>query len=51
MMRRIVIIGTSKITKGWKISLLKDVRTELQVSMGDKVVFIKKNGKIIIEKA
>lgn len=46
-----MIIGTSKVTKGWKISLLKDVRTELRVSMGDKVVFLKKNGKIIIEKA
>jgi len=46
-----MVIGVSKITKGWKISLLKDVRTELRVAMGDKIVFVKKNGKIIIEKA
>lgn len=45
------IMGTTKLTKGQKISLIKDVREKLQVEEGDKLVYKKdEEGRIIIEK-
>lgn len=45
------LLGTTKVTKGWKISLIKEVRKELDdAGIGDHIVFRKKNGKVFIEK-
>ena len=45
------ILGTSKISTGRKISLLKDIADKLNADVGDDVVFYEENGKIFIEKA
>lgn len=45
------IIGTAKISAGWKISLLKEIAEQMDAKIGDKVVYIEEDGKILIEKA
>ena len=50
------ILGTTKITDRWRISLIKAVREEFDdadepVDIGDLVVFKKKDGHIVIEPA
>ena len=50
------ILGTTKVTDRWRISLIKAVREELDesdrgVEIGDRIVFKLKDGKIIIEPA
>ena len=45
------IIGTTKLSKDGKISLIKNARTILNVTSGDIIVFSQdKQGKIIITK-
>lgn len=45
------IIGTTKVTKGSKISLIKDVKDELDAEEGDKIVYKEEEGRIVLEKA
>lgn len=46
------IIGTSKVTKGSKISLIRDVKEKLDAEIGDKIVYKEdEDGRIIVEKA
>ncbi len=45
------LIGISKVAVGWKISLLRDVAEKLKAAIGDKIVFIEEDNKIVIEKA
>lgn len=56
MSERERILGTTKVTDRWRISLIKAVREELaeggtNVEIGDRVVFKAKDGKIVIEPA
>jgi AbrB family looped-hinge helix DNA binding protein len=44
-------LGSSKITRQYQISLPADVRTKLDVSLGDHVIFVEdKDGRLIITK-
>lgn len=50
------ILGTTKVTDRWRISLIKAVREELEeggesIQIGDRVVFKIRNGEILIEPA
>lgn len=45
------ILGTSKVSTGRKISLLKNIASKLKADVGDDIVFYEDNGKIVIEKA
>ena len=45
------IIGLSTTTSKFMVTLTKEVREKLGVKAGDKVVFIEKDGEIIIRKA
>lgn len=50
------ILGTTKVTDRWRISLIKAVREELDaagtpVDIGDRVVFKMREGEIVIEPA
>jgi len=50
------ILGTTKVTDRWRISLIKAVREEFEaadepVEVGDLVVFKKKDGQIVVEPA
>ncbi len=45
------LIGMSKVAVGWKVSLLKEVAEKLKANIGDKIIFIEEDGKIVIEKA
>lgn len=45
------ILGTSKISTGRKISLLKGIADKMKAGVGDEVVFYEENGRIFIEKA
>lgn len=50
------ILGTTKVTDRWRISLIKAVREEfdeadIPVELGDRVVFKIKDGDIVIEPA
>ena len=38
------------VTRKFQITLTKDVRDKLKVKEGDKIVFIEKNGDIVIRK-
>ena len=46
------VIGTTRVTKGWKISLLKDARDILDADLGDKLVYYEgeKKGEVILKK-
>lgn len=44
------LLGTTKVTEGWKISLIKEVRKELKGgNVGDHIVYRKKDGDIVLE--
>lgn len=50
------ILGTTKVTDRWRISLIKAVREEFEdgasdVEIGDRIVYRKEDGKVIIEPA
>lgn len=50
------ILGTTKITDRWRISLIKAVREEFEqegtdVAVGDRVVYKLRDGQIVIEPA
>lgn len=50
------ILGTTTITQRWRISLIKAVREEFAedgeaVEEGDRLVFKKRDGEIIVEPA
>jgi len=52
------IVGTTKVTAGWKIALLKDVKELLEkgsreeLSIGDTVVyFVNEKGDVILRRA
>lgn len=50
------ILGTTKVTDRWRISLIKAVREEFEaeddpIEVGDLVVFKKKDGAIVVEPA
>lgn len=42
------VVGTSKISKNNKITLVKEVTSTLNVEEGDLVIFVKENGRIYI---
>lgn len=44
------LLGTTKVTEGWKISLIKEVREELgDADVGDHIVYRKKGDDIVVE--
>ncbi|MFC7046484.1 hypothetical protein ACFQH6_14695 [Halobacteriaceae archaeon GCM10025711] len=50
------ILGTTKVTDRWRISLIKAVREEFEaageeVEVGDRLVFKQRDGRIIVEPA
>jgi hypothetical protein len=50
------ILGTTKVARRWRISLIKAVREELgdgeeEPEIGDRIVFRKKDGEIVIDLA
>ena len=45
------ILGTSKVSSGRKISLLKGIADKMKADVGDEVVFYEENGRVFIEKA
>lgn len=50
------ILGTTKVTDRWRISLIKAVREEFEdagvdVAVGDRVVFKARDGEIVVEPA
>ena len=50
------ILGTTKVTDRWRISLIKAVREELQdqgydVEVGDRLVYKIRDGEIVVELA
>ena len=51
-----LILGTTKVTDRWRISLIKAVREELEeegydVEVGDRLVYKVEDGQIILEPA
>lgn len=45
------ILGTSRVSSGRKISLLKKIADKFKCAEGDEIVFYEENGKVFIEKA
>lgn len=50
------ILGTTTVSDRWRISLIKDVRKEfanegIEVAEGDRLVYKRRDGKIVIEPA
>lgn len=50
------ILGTTKVTDRWRISVIKAVREELaadgqEIEIGDRLVYRIKDGQIILEPA
>jgi len=50
------ILGTTKVTDRWRISLIKAVREEFdaegeEIEIGDLLVFKRRDGEILIEPA
>lgn len=50
------ILGTTKITDRWRISLIKAVRDELEadeepIEIGDRIVFKRRRDAVVIETA
>ena len=52
------IVGTTKVTAGWKIALLKDVKELLEkgsrerLKIGDTIVyFVSEKGEVLLRKA
>ena len=44
------LIGTTKVTKGWRIALVQAVAKELNAEIGDILLFYKKGDEIVIKK-
>jgi len=44
------VLGVSTITKGKKVTLVRDVTDILDVNEGDEIVFYENDGKVLIEK-
>lgn len=44
------ILGTSKLTYKFQLTVPKDVRDEFKLKERDIVVFVKENGKLVLEK-
>ncbi len=45
------VLDVVKVTRKYQITLTKDVREKLKVKEGDKIMFIEKDGEIVIRKA
>lgn len=45
------VLATSKITRGFQVTITKEVRDKLDFKVGDLLVFIEEDGNVIIEKA
>ena len=47
------ILGTTKVTGRWRISLIKAVREELseEPEIGDRIVYKRRDGEIVMELA
>lgn len=47
------ILGTTKVTGRWRISLIKAVREELgeDPEIGDRIVYKRRDGEIVVELA
>ena len=45
------IIGLSTTTSKFMVTLTKDVREKLGLKPGDKVIFVEKDGEIVIRKS
>jgi len=45
------VLATTKITRGYQITLTKDVRDKFEFNVGDILVLVEKDGKLFIEKA
>lgn len=50
------ILGTTKVTDRWRISLIKAVREEFSdagtdIEIGDRIVFKERDGLIVVEPA
>lgn len=50
------ILGTTTVTQRWRISLIKAVREEFEdagteIEEGDRLVFKKRDGQIVVEPA
>ncbi len=45
------IVGISKVSRGFQITLLEDVRRILGINApGDRIVYIEKDGEVLIRK-
>ncbi len=44
------ILGTSRVSPMFRVTLVKRARDILGIDVGDLVVFFEENGKIVIEK-
>ena len=42
------IVGASKVTSKYQVTIPQDVRKVLNISVGDTIVFAEKNGKVFI---
>jgi bifunctional DNA-binding transcriptional regulator/antitoxin component of YhaV-PrlF toxin-antitoxin module len=50
------ILGTTKVTDRWRISLIKAVREEFEaadrnIEVGDRLVYKRKDGQVVVEPA
>jgi hypothetical protein len=50
------VLGTTKVTDRWRISLIKAVREEFEATgenleVGDRLVFKKRDGDVVVELA
>lgn len=50
------VLGTTKVTDRWRISLIKSVREEFaeqgeQLEVGDRLVFKKRGDEVVVEPA
>lgn len=45
------IIGVSKLSSKYQVTIPKDIREIMKVDAGDRIVFKHENGTILIEKA
>jgi len=45
------LLGTSKVSKGFKTTIIRAVVEKLGLQEGDLIVYYEKNGEIVIRKA
>ena len=45
------VLSTSRITRAYQVTLTKEVRDKFGFKVGDILVFVEKNGELVIEKA